>query len=211
MKELKQQIVKTGKKLGKKGLSPGYSGNISTRYGRYFLISPSGLPLDDLKEDDVVLIDENLKIIDGKKKPSSEAQLHIEIYKKRHDINAIIHCHAPKASAFAVSETPLSLPILTESILHFGKTIPVAKYHLFSTPEVAQETAQYFDKNDVVLMQNHGVVLGGKDLKDAYYRIDTVEYTAEVILYAKLLGTPKELTPDEIQEIEDLRLRTKEQ
>ena len=204
METLKQQLVQIGKRLSDKGLSPGFSGNLSVRYGRYFLITPSGLSLGDLEQDDIVLIDENLKTIDGKKKPSSEAKLHLEIYAKRPDINAIIHCHAPKSSAFAVADIPLSQPILAENVFHLGE-VPVAKYHLPSTTAVAQETAQYFDKHDVVLMQNHGVVLGAKTITDAYYKMETVEYTAEVILNAKILGNIKELTKEEVQEIKELK------
>lgn len=206
MKKLKQQLVHVGKKLEQKGLSPGFSGNISIRYGKYFLITPSGLPLGDFDEDDIVLIDKDFRVIDGKKKPSSEAKLHLEIYALRPDFEAIIHCHSPKASAFAVTGEPLSAPVLAESIFYFGE-IPVAKYYLPSTIEVARETAKFFNSADVVLMQNHGVVLGAKTLREAYYKMETVEYTAEVILNAKILGQPKELTPDEIQAVKDLRAK----
>lgn len=204
MEKLKQQFIKTGKKLRKKGFSPGFSGNISMRYGRYFLISPSGLSLGDFESEDIILVDENCKVIDGNKKPSSEVKLHLEIYKIRPDINAIIHCHSPKASAFAVAGIPLSQPILAENVFHLGE-VPVAKYHLPSTIEVARETAQYFDSHDVVLMQNHGVVVGDKNLEAAYYKMETVEYTAEVILNAKILGKITELTPEQVQEVKNLK------
>jgi len=206
METLKQQLVDTGKKLYDKGLSPGFSGNLSIRYGKYFLVTPSGCPLGDFQKEDVVLIDKDFKVIDGKRKPSSESKMHIEIYAIRPDIEAIIHCHAPKASAFAVANVPLSQPVLAESIFHLGP-IPIAKYHLPSTIEIAKETAKYFDTHDVVLMQNHGVVLGAKSLYDAYYKMETVEYTAEVILNAKILGGGKELDPDQIQDIINLKLK----
>lgn len=206
MESLKQQIVDTGKKLSEKGLSPGFSGNLSVRYGKYFLVTPSGLPLGDFLKEDIVLIDKDFKIIDGKRTPSSEAKMHLEIYALRPDLNAILHCHAPKVSAFAVANVPLSQPVLAESVFHLGE-IPVAKYHMPSTIEVAKETARHFEKSDVVLMQNHGVVLGAKSLYDAYYKMETVEYTAEVILNSKILGTPKELTPEEIQDIINLKIK----
>jgi L-fuculose-phosphate aldolase len=206
MEILKQQLVDIGKKLYKKGLSPGFSGNLSVRYGKYFLVTPSGYPLGEFKKEDVVLIDKDFKIIDGTKKPSSEAKMHLEIYAIRPDFEAIIHCHAPKASAFAVAGVPLSQPVLAESIFHLGN-IPIAKYHLPSTINVAKETAKHFDNNDVVLMQNHGVVLGAKSLYEAYYKMETVEYTAEVILNAKILGGGKELAPEQVQDIINLRMQ----
>jgi len=206
MEDLKQQIADIGKRLSNKGLSPGFSGNISIKYGKYFLVTPSGFPLGEVTKDDVVFIDKDFKVIDGKHNPSSEAKMHIEIYTIRPELEAIIHCHAPKSSAFAVADVPLSQPVLAESIFHFGN-IPLAKYHLPSTIEVAKETARYFSDSDVVLMQNHGVVVGGKTLKEAYYKMETVEYTAEVILNAKILGGGKELSEQQVQEIIDLKLR----
>ncbi len=206
MEILKQQLIDTGKKLYEKGLSPGFSGNLSVRYGKYFLVTPSGFPLCEFQKDDVVLIDKEFKVIDGKRKPSSEAQMHLEIYAIRPDFEAIVHCHAPKASAFAVANIPLSQPVLSESILHLGE-IPIAKYHTPSTIKLAKETAKYFNSSDVILMQNHGVVLGAKSLYEAYYKMETVEYTAEVILNAKILGGGKELNPQQVQDIIDLRLK----
>lgn len=206
MESLKQQLVDTGKKLYEKGLSPGFSGNLSIKYNKYFLVTPSGFPLGDFQKEDVVLIDKDFKVIDGKSKPSSEAKMHLEIYAIRPDFGAIIHCHAPKASAFAVADVPLSQPVLAESIFHLGN-IPIAKYHMPSTIEVAKETARHFVSSDVVLMQNHGVVLGAKNLYDAYYKMETVEYTAEVILNAKILGGGKELNPQQIQDIIELRMQ----
>lgn len=205
METLKQKLVDTGKKLSEKGLSPGFSGNLSVRYGKYFLVTPSGYPLGDFEKDDLVLIDKNFKVIEGKRRPSSEAKMHLEIYALRPDFDAIIHCHAPKASAFAVANVPLSQPILAESVFHLGH-IPIAKYHLPSTTDVAQETAKHFAKSDVVLMQNHGVVLAAKSLYEAYYKMETVEYTAEVILNAKILGGGKELNPQQVQDIINLRM-----
>ncbi len=204
MEKLKKKLIEIGKRLREKGLSPGLSGNISIRYGRYFLITPSGLALDDFSEEDIILVDENYQVIEGKKKPSSEAKLHLEIYKLRADIGAIIHCHAPKSSAFAVADIPLSQPVLAENVFHLGE-IPVARYYMPSSIEVAKETAKHFDSHDVVLMKNHGVVVAGQTIEEAYYKMETVEYTAEVILNAKILGNITELTPNEVQEVKNLK------
>ena len=204
MEKIKQQLIKIGKKLRKNGFSPGCSGNISVRYSRYFLISPSGKALGDFAEEEIVLVDENYNVIDGKVKPSSEAKLHLEIYKLRPDIEAVIHCHAPKSSAFAVANIPISQPVLSESVFHIGE-VPVAKYFMPSSDAVAKETAQYFTSHNAVLMKNHGVVAGGKTLQEAYYKIETVEYTADVILNAKILGNATELNADEVHEIQELR------
>lgn len=204
MEKLKLQLVKTCKRLTDKGLSPGFSGNASVRYGRYFLVTPSGFALDDFTKDDIVLIDENFKVIDGKQKPSSESKMHLEIYKLRPDFEAIIHCHAPKSSAFAAAGVSLSKAILAENVYSLGE-IPVAAYSTPSSDKLAKETASHFKSADIVLMQNHGVVLGAKDLKEAFYKIDTVEYAAEVYLYSQILGGAKELNQEQIQAIQNLK------
>ena len=206
MYNLKKQISDIGKKLVDKGLSPGFSGNISARFDDKILVTPSGYSLGELSADDIVVLDFNFNVIDGNKKPSSESKMHAFIYKKRPDLNALIHCHSPKASVFAVNGVPLIQPILAENIFTLGD-IPVAKYFLPSSDELAQEVSSFFDLHDCVLMQNHGVIVGGKDLRTAFYRMDTVEYYAEVCILANLTGKPIELSGDQKREIIELRKR----
>jgi L-fuculose-phosphate aldolase len=97
--------------------------------------------------------------------------MHTLYYKKRPEMNAIIHCHAPKSSVFAVAGIPLNQPILAENIFTLGD-IPVAKYYLPSSDYLANEVSAYFSSSDAVLMQNHGVILAAKDLRQAYYKME---------------------------------------
>ena len=204
MYNFKKQIADIGKKLADKGLSPGFSGNISVRFEDKILVTPSGYSLGELEADDIVVLDFDFNIIEGDKKPSSESKMHALIYKKRPDLNALVHCHSPKASVFAVNGVPLVQPILAENIFTLGD-IPVAKYYLPSSGELAQEVCSFFDVHDCVLMQNHGVIVGGKDLRTAFYKMDTVEYYAEVCILANLTGKPCELSDEQKREIIELR------
>ncbi len=206
MYNFKKQIADIGKKLADKGLSPGFSGNISVRFEDKILVTPSGYSLGELEADDIVVLDFDFNIIEGDKKPSSESKMHALIYKKRPDLNALVHCHSPKASVFAVNGIPLVQPILAENIFTLGD-IPVAKYYLPSSEELAQEVCSFFDVHDCVLMQNHGVIVGGKDLRTAFYKMDTVEYYAEVCILANLTGKPCELSDEQKREIIELRKR----
>lgn len=206
MYNFKKQIADIGKKLADKGLSPGFSGNISVRFEDKILVTPSGYSLGELEADDIVVLDFDFNIIEGDKKPSSESKMHALIYKKRPDLNALVHCHSPKASVFAVNGVPLVQPILAENIFTLGD-IPVAKYYLPSSEELAQEVCSFFDVHDCVLMQNHGVIVGGKDLRTAFYKMDTVEYYAEVCILANLTGKPCELSDEQKREIIELRKR----
>ncbi len=206
MYNLKKQIADIGKRLADKGLSPGFSGNISVRFEDKILVTPSGYSLGELEADDIVVLDFDFNMIEGDKKPSSESKMHALIYKKRSDLNALIHCHSPKASVFAVNGVPLIQPILAENIFTLGD-IPVAKYFLPSSYELAAEVSSFFDVHDCVLMQNHGVIVGGKDLRTAFYKMDTVEYYAEVCILANLTGKPCELSDEQKREIIELRKR----
>jgi len=202
--ELKQQIIKFGKKLGEKNMSPGTSGNISVRYNENVLITASGSYLGEMTEDEIVLIDKNTNVIDGNKKASSEKNLHNKIYELRPDINAIIHCHSPYVSSFAVCHKPLSKPLISENVFYFGE-IPVAEYGLPGSEKLVENTAKFFSKHNAVLMANHGIIIGAKDLKNAYYLMETAETFAQIYINSLIIGNAQELTKKDIEEIYELR------
>ncbi len=205
--ELKKEIIKYGQKLGQKNMTPGTSGNISVKTNNNVLISGSGTCLADLTEDEIVLMDLDSNSLDGKK-PSSEKNLHNAIYKLRPDINAIIHCHSPYTSAFAVCHIPLSKPIISENVFYFGE-IPVADYALPGSEKLVENTAKFFQKHDAVLLANHGIIIGGKNLKETYYKMETAEAYAQIYLNSILLGGAKDLTQNDIEEIYQLREKMK--
>lgn len=201
---IKSQIVKYGKLLGERGFSPATSGNISVRCGESICVTATKTCLWELSCDDIVEIDFDIKPICGGKMPSSETLLHVAVYKKRPDIRAIIHCHPPKSSAFAVCGKDMDAPILTESVLYFEK-IPVAKYALPSSVELAENTVKHFDKYDVVLMANHGLVAGADTLQDAFYKVENAESYAEIYLNSLILGKPKKLSKADLKELLKLK------
>lgn len=206
MYEFKQKLslIKYGRRLGVKNMSPGTSGNISVRSKNNIMISASGSALPDLSLSDITLMDFDAKVVKGKKKPSSEKHLHARIYQMRPDINAIVHCHAPYVSSFAVSHMPLSKPIISENVFYFGE-IPLADYAMPSSDDLVEFTAKYFDRHDAVLMANHGIIIGGKDLKDAYHKMETAETYAQIYLNSMILGQPHDLSEEHIAQIYELR------
>lgn len=202
--EAKKEIIKTGEKLGRKNMSPGTSGNISLRLGENILITASGTCLYELEENEIVLMDRNGNLLEGSRKPSSEKHLHTKIYQMRPDINAIVHCHAPYVSTFAVCHKPLSRPIISENVFYFGE-IPVAKYAMPSSNELVENTAKFFVMHDAVLMANHGIIVGGKNLREAYFKSETAEIYAQIYLQSLILGSPVDLEKRHIEEIYELR------
>lgn len=202
--ELKKQIIKYGQKLGEKNMSPGTSGNISTRFHDNVLITASGSYLGEISEDEIVLIDKQSNVLENGKKASSEKNLHNKIYELRPDINAIIHCHSPYVSAFAICHKPLSKPLISENVFYFGE-IPIAEYALPGSEKLVENTAKYFVKHNAVLMANHGIIIGAKDVKNAYYLMETAETFAQIYINSLIIGEPKELSPNDIEEIYELR------
>lgn len=205
IEQAKNEIIKYGDIIDVKGFSPGTSGNISVRYEDKILITSSGSSNGDLAYDDLVLIDFDGNVVSGTdKKASSEKKVHIEFYKKRPDINAIIHVHPPFLSSFAAARKPLDEPIMAENVFYFGK-IPLAKYGLPSSDVLVENTAKYFDEYNAVLMANHGFIVGDIDLTQAYLKLELAESYAQVVINAKILGGAVLLNENEVAQIEALK------
>lgn len=202
--QIKNEIIKYGDIIDAKNFSPGTSGNISVRLDDKILITSSGSSNGNLAYEDLVLIDFEGNVVEGSKKASSEKMLHVEFYKKRPDINAIIHVHPPFLSSFAAARKSLEAPVMAENVYYFGK-IPLADYALPSSMALVNNTAKYFDKHNAVLMANHGFIVGDIDIEQAYLKLELAESYAQVVLNATLLGGPALLSEKEVQEIEALK------
>lgn len=204
-KELENLLIEYGRLMGVKNLTPGTSGNLSFRYGDKILITASNSANGYLKHEDIVLIDYDGNPIAGeKKKPSSEKNLHTAIYKKRQDLNVILHVHSPYLCSFAAAGLELDEPVMAEITYYFGK-IPLAEYALPSTKELADSTVKFFDEYNAVLMANHGFVIASDNIEDAYLKLELAESYAQVVLNSKILGGVKVLTEAQKNEILALR------
>lgn len=204
IEQLKNELIKYGDIIDSKGFSPGTSGNLSVRFEDKILITSSGSSNGDLAYEDLILIDFEGNLIEGKKKPSSEKMLHVEFYKKRPDINAIIHVHPTFLSSFAAARKALDEPVMAENVYYFGK-IPLADYGLPSSMELVNNTAKFFEKYNAILMANHGFIVGDVDLEQAYLKLELAESYAQVVLNAKLLGGAVLLNKEEVAQIISLK------
>lgn len=201
---LKSELIKYGKLAGQKNFTPGYSGNLSARYGDKILITSSGSANGYLSEDELVLMDFDGNLIEGNKKPSSEKMLHAEFYRQRPDVNYIIHVHSPYLSTFACCHIALDEPIMAENVFYFGQ-IPLAEYGLPSSLDLVEKTSKYFKDYDAVLMANHGFIVGDKTIKDAFLKLELAESYAQVVFNAKVLGNPVLFTKEQVEEINSLK------
>ncbi len=183
MNSIKRELIKYAKKLNSSNLSPLRSGNISVRYNSDnkfgFLITPSGVKYNDLKENQIVFLemDESLndrKIQKEKLNPSSEWRFHQDIYLNKPDAFAIVHAHSPHATA--VSAHGKDIPAFHYMIaLAGGNDIKCAKYATFGTKELSQNIIKALDDRKGCLMSNHGQVAFGKNLDQAFELAQEIE------------------------------------
>lgn len=206
LSQLKDDIINYGNIIDAKGFSPGTSGNISVRFNDQIIITASGVSNGGLTYKDLLVIDFDGNSIDKSlnMKPSSEKMLHVEFYKKRPDVNAVIHVHPNFLSSFAAARKSLEEPIMAENVYYFGK-IPLAEYAMPSSMKLVEKTAEYFDEYNAVLMANHGFIVGDVNLKEAYLKLELAESYAQIVFNSTLLGGAVPLNKTEVAEIEALK------
>lgn len=197
-----EEIIEIGHTLLQEGLVVGTAGNISirTQDSGCILITPSGVPYPDLRPEDLVLVDENGQLLSGKLRPSSEVLLHTAIYRRRQDVNGIIHTHSPYASVFAVNRREIP-PVLDEVAQLIGGSVPVAEYAPPGTQELAEFAVSALNDRQAVLLANHGMVGVGRDLREALVVCKVAEKAAQVYLLAKLSGNPYIFSDEEVKEL----------
>ena len=197
--ELRKQIADTFRFLIKHNLSSYYGGNISIRIPdnpQTFLITPSGKKKDTLQPEDIVIINSNGQVLEGEYKPSIEHSMHMGIYEHRKDINSIIHAHTIFSSAFAVARKDIP-KLIEEYVIAIGGSVKVAKFAPAGSKELAENIIEALGVRKAVLVANHGVVACGRSLEDALNVLVSLEKTAQLYIYAKLLGEPYQL-PDDV-------------
>ncbi len=195
-------ITEYGLKLIEKDLTKGTGGNLSiyNRKENLIAISPSGISYEDIDLEDIVIINPEGKVIEGDNKPSSELDLHLLLYQKRNDINAIIHTHPTYATTIACLNQ--EIPPVHYLVAYAGEKVPCAKYAAFGTKKLAKNVYKAMGKNyNASLMANHGLITVGYNIKEALATTEMVEYTAEIYYNAKTMGEPKILNKKQINEV----------
>ncbi len=201
----KNQIVEIGKRIYARGYVASNDGNVSVRLSENeVLITPTGISKGFMEPKDLIVINLDGVVIDGKKRQSSESDMHLQIYKARPDVMSICHTHPPYATGFAVAGISLNKMILPEVIIVLG-TIPLVEYGTTGTEELYGMISKYVKDYDAFLLANHGVVTLGKTVLDAYHKMETVEHAAKIQFIAKQLGNVNTLSKKQSNKLIELR------
>jgi L-fuculose-phosphate aldolase len=205
-REIRSQIVEIGRRVYENGYVAASDGNISARLDDGTIVTtPTMICKGRMRESDLALVDiDGTKLRKEERNPSSEFSMHREIYRLRPEIHAIVHAHPPFGTGFAVANVPLDKPLLSEVILTLG-CVPLTAYGTPSTSELVDSLTDFIPYHDALLLANHGAVAYGTDLEAAYARMETLEHFAKIALIARLVGQPKELPPEAIAKLLDVR------
>ncbi len=205
--EIKKEICEIGKRIYNRGMVASNDGNISVKISdNEFLCTPTGVSKGFMTPEYICKVDKNGKPLEtnGKFRPSSEIKMHMRVYEKRPDVKSVVHAHPIYATSFAIAGIPLTQPIMPEAIIALG-CVPIAEYGTPSTEEIPDAVEKYLPYFDAVLLANHGALSYSDSLLNAYHKMESVEFYAELLYHSKVLGGPKEFSEDQVQRLYEIR------
>jgi len=190
---IRKKVFETFLKMANAGLVLAKEGNASARVPgeEKIAITPSQIPYDQMKPDDILIVGFDEELLLGKLKPSTETKMHIAVYKARSDAGGVVHTHSPYASALSCVGGRIP-PLMDEQTVFLGGHIGTAPYALAGSAEIGANAAKALSERDGTMLSNHGTICCGKTLDDALRNAILVEKLAKIYVTAKMIG---EVTP----------------
>ena len=207
--EMRQEMIRVGRLMWERGYVAATDGNLSARLGgERLLVTASGLSKGFLSNDDLVVIGLDGEPVSSYRgrglRASSEISMHLEVYRQRPDVRAVVHAHPPLATAFSIAGVSLARCVIPEVIVTMGG-IFTAEYATPGTSEVPASIRQAIRDYDALIMAHHGSLTVGHTLWEAYLRLEKVEHTAEITLAAQQLGRVNTLAPQDVDKLIEKR------
>ena len=212
-KAIRRAICEIGRRIYNRGMVASNDGNISVKLIEHeFLCTPTGVSKGFMTPDYICKVDEDCNILEahGEFKPSSEMKMHMRVYRERPDVKSVVHAHPMYATAFAIAGIPLTKPVMPEAVIFLGG-VPIAEYGTPSTEEIPDAVSKYLPYFDAVLLANHGALTYGESLLNAYHKMESVEFYAQLLYLSMQLGGPKELTGEQVKKLYGIREKFKVQ
>lgn len=199
------ELVEFGKKMIACQLVVGPGGNMSAREGDHAYLSPSGFSLAELSEDDYVTVEiESGEVVKGHRRPTSETPLHLECYRKRDDVKAVIHAHPPIATGLVTGGAEIKA-MTPDFVAYVGKVITLP-YIVPAGDELAEAVGKAISRCNAIMMVNHGAITVGANLKEAFIKMEVLEDSAKLEMAALIAGKPKFFTDQEVDAIDNLSI-----
>ena len=202
---VKQDICEIGRRIYNKGFAAANDGNITVRVGdNEVLCTPTMHSKGFLKPDDISTVDMEGNQIAGRKKRSSEALLHLEIYRQRPELKSVVHCHPPHATAFAVAREPIPQCVLPEVEIFLGD-VPITQYETPGSQQFADTIIPFVKNSNVIILANHGTVSYGEDVERAYWWTEILDAYCRILMLTKNLGGVNFFTQEKETELLELK------
>ena len=206
-REYAADIVQVGKLVFEKGWVAANDGNISVRLDdERIMCTPTGVSKGMMNVDDIIIVDYDGEKVSGRLERTSEIKMHLKIYELRDDVDSVVHAHPPVATGFAAAGRALDTALLPEVVIGLG-CVPLAGYGLPGTDALTEPMLPLIPKYDALLLGNHGAVSYGKDVLQAYFRMETVEHFARINFVAEMLGGARALPRVEVDKLFESRGR----
>ena len=205
--EIKKEICEIGRRIYNRGMVASNDGNISVKLSdNEFLCTPTGVSKGFMTPEYICKVDAKGNVLQANEgfKPSSEIKMHMRVYKERPDVKSVVHAHPVYATSFAIAGIPLTQPIMPEAVIALG-CVPIAEYGTPSTEEIPDAVSKYLQSFDAVLLENHGALAFSDSLLNAYHKMESVEFYAQLLYQSKMLGGPKELSKQQVERLYEIR------
>lgn len=205
-KEAKKAIIDIGQRMYVRNFVAANDGNISVRTGENEVWStPTGVSKGFMNKKMLVKTDLDGRVLEGDRKPSSELKMHLRAYHENPAIKSVCHAHPPICTCFSIAGLSLDTPILAEAVITLGN-VPIAPYAELGSQEVPEAIAPYCHTHNGVLLANHGAVTWAEDAYSAYYRLESMEYYANILMLTeKVIGKQNTLTKEQVERLLAMR------
>lgn len=205
-KQAKKAILDIGRRMYARNFVAANDGNISVKTGdNEVWATPTGVSKGYMKKKMLVKVNLDGNLLEGTYKPSSELKMHLRAYQENEDIRAVCHAHPPVCTCYAIAGIPLSAPVLAEAVITLGD-VPIAPYAELGSKEVPEVIAPFCHTHNGILLANHGAVTWAEEPYAAWYRLESMEYYANILLITeKILGKQNLLTEEQVRALLAMR------
>jgi len=204
--KLRADVVGTSRRLHENGWVANHDGNVSVRLkGGRFLITCTAVSKRDIDDASLLVVDAQGKVLEGRRKPFGELELHLATYRARPEAQVVIHAHPPVATAFGLVGQELSPIALPEMVVSLGERVPTLPRAMPKDPEGLKRVEAAAAEYDAFLLAGNGALTLGEDLTQALLRMELVEHYAKILMAARSLGTVQPLEPGDVQKLLEAR------